>query len=408
MEGPRAQRSPGSACVCIIARAPVFGGTEAHTIGLIGSLVERGYRVELISSSNRQYDDRLHDSGLDRDVAITHTELDVGFASIRHDPGALEQWKRLLATVRSDVLILPKSSSDMGSVGFLQVCRRHFRRVFFIEHLEADPLPPRTSRRLFGLIPLGLGLWWYRKRRIKKLRASLADHTVAVSSRVKDRLTTDWGIAPESITVVRNGVRPQDFARERDRAAAFRAAHDLPADALIFGMMTRLTHAKGVDVALRALQLVVQSPAPQAPYLVIAGRGEDEVALRRLAEELGISSRVRFLGFVKETAATLAAFDVILFSSRQEGLPLGLLEGMAAGCIPIVTRISGMPEAVNDPQIGWVVQPDSASDLAAAMKELLALDSEGRTRMSSNAQQRIRTEFDVAECHRKILQVCGL
>jgi glycosyltransferase involved in cell wall biosynthesis len=104
----------------------------------------------------------------------------------------------------------------------------------------------------------------------------------------------------------------------------------------------------------------------------------------------------------------LAASDVILFSSRVEGLPLALLEGMAAGCIPIVTRISGMPEAVNDPSVGWVVEPESPEAIAVAMTAVLALDAAALASMKANARKRVQESFDIEKSHAVLFTACGL
>jgi glycosyltransferase involved in cell wall biosynthesis len=81
---------------------------------------------------------------------------------------------------------------------------------------------------------------------------------------------------------------------------------------------------------------------------------------------------------------------------------------MAAGCIPIVTRISGMPEAVNSPAMGWVVPPEDPEELCKAMKGAMTLDTAARQQMAENALQRVKRDFDLAETHRKIFEICGL
>jgi glycosyltransferase involved in cell wall biosynthesis len=81
---------------------------------------------------------------------------------------------------------------------------------------------------------------------------------------------------------------------------------------------------------------------------------------------------------------------------------------MAAGCIPIVTRIAGMPEAVNSPDIGWVISPESPEELCSAMQEVVALDAIKLSQMRQNAVRRVQVAFDADESYRKILEVCGL
>lgn len=389
----------------MITQSRAFGGVEVHTLGLMGALIERGYRIEMISCRHRMYDDPVRDRGWQEHVRIIHTDLTVGLADELRgaDPG----WDDLFADVESDVLIFPKATHDQGSLAFLRRCRRAFRKVYLIEHLE-HPLPRKFSGRRLGFIPTGLGLWWYRRRLLNRLRPLCADHIVAVSDKVRDRLTLEWGLSPKRISVVRNGVPWRELVRNAEQGAAFRSAHGIPSDAFVFGIVARLRSEKGIDIALRAMRLLLDEGAPREVCLVIAGQGPDEAELKALTRKLRLEDRVRFIGFVPQVRRILSAFDVILFPSRLEGLPLGLLEGMAAGCIPIVTRISGMPEAVNSPEVGWVVSPESPEELHQAMRSVLALDPQALAAMRENVTKRIREHFDIDVCHRRFIECFGL
>lgn len=390
-------------CICIITETIGFGGVEIHTIALIKEFLSQGYRTKLIQCRHAGYDQRILTDGLEDSVSVVHTDLSVEEDSNR----GVRDWKQLLRDVGCDTLFLPKGSNTMGSIRFLRVCRRYFRRVFFIEHLEAEPFPKKTSRRWFGVIP-GIGLWWYKLIISNKLRPRYADLVIAVSDQVKSRLTQDWGWKADKIVVVRNGVPWKDFARDDQQGMALRCQLGIPKEGFVFGMVTRLTEIKGVDIALRALDLLVRKKLDKTAYLVIAGDGPDAEKLKGLTDELNLKAHVRFLGFVSDTREALSSFDVILFSSRREGLPLALLEGMAAQCVPIVTHVSGMPEAVYSVEIGRVVGPESPEELCAAMEDIIKLDEPGLLRMRENALRRIQDHFNITECHRKILQVCGL
>ena len=211
-----------------------------------------------------------------------------------------------------------------------------------------------------------------------------------------------------SAMTVRNGVPWQEFTRNEQLGSAFRARHSVPGDAFVFGMIARLTYLKGIDVALHALHLLLEQGVGRAIRLVIAGTGSKESEYRALADQLGLTSLVVFAGFIDNPVEALSAYDVILFASRREGLPLALLEGMAAGCIPIVTRISGMPEAVNSDAIGRVVCPEDPRGLCAAMQDVLALHPAEITKMRRKAVDRIRESFDINASHRQIVDLCGL
>lgn len=392
--------------ICIIAQNhPMgFGGMEIHTLLLIGSLIERGYLIELIANRYHRYDEIIISKGWLDSVNIMHTDLGGIFFDKNSDA---RNWKKFLRNVQSHVLLFPKGNSDYGHIKFLRVCRRKFKKIFFIEHLEAATLPTKTSRLWFGLIP-GFGFWWYKQFFIRKARSFYADEIIAVSNQVKNRLVQDCGYAPSKVTVITNGVSWRNFVRSTECGMAFRSQHMIPFDAFVFGMLTRLDKEKGIDIALHAIQQIKEQRLKKTFYLVIAGEGPLAEELETLTNKLNLQNQVRFIGFVHNPKEALSGYDVILFSSRLEGLPLGLLEGMAAGCIPIVTRISGMPEVVNSPDIGWTVSPENPEDLCRAMKQALTLSETTISKMRENVVRRIQQNFDIIECHRKIFKVCGL
>ena len=387
--------------VCIITQNFSFGGMEVHTLALMGALLERGYTIELIANRYYRYDAVVQRNGWGDRVSIVHTDLDGILYGERSDRTG---WRRTLAALRSRVLIFPKGNYTYGQIGFLRECRRAFERIVFIEHLEARPRPIVTRRR-FG-IPIGLRFWWYKRKVLSRVGAAYADAIVAVSAAVKDRLITDIGYPARKVKVVRNGVASREYQFNSRHREAVRRQHAIPAEAFVFGMLTRLTHEKGLDIALQALARV-DAECPATPFwLIIAGEGNEADGLETLAASLGIEHRVKFIGFVSRPDELLSAYDVILFSSRREGLPLGLLQGMATGCVPIVTNVSGMPEAVDSPSVGWVVPPDDPVAIAGAMIEALALDSDALASKRHIVARRIRDHFDVGEANRRIVDLC--
>ncbi len=106
--------------------------------------------------------------------------------------------------------------------------------------------------------------------------------------------------------------------------------------------------------------------------LLLCGVGEQTETLQRLAEELGVTSRVRFLGFRGDVAALLAASDAFLFPSRQEGLPVSLMEAMAAGLPCVVSRVRGNADLITDGEGGFLYAPDDAAGLSDGLRKLLA------------------------------------
>jgi glycosyltransferase involved in cell wall biosynthesis len=281
-----------------------------------------------------------------------------------------------------------------------------FSRISFIEHLEAVPAGTRSGAYL-GLIPR-LGLWRYRDRLRRKLPGMFADDIVAVSQKVRDRLISDCGYSARKISVVHNGVAWRDHARDVSAGSVFRQSLSIPADSCLVTILARLEHAKGIDVALAAFALLEKMTAPRMPRLLIAGTGSLEDTLKEQARCLGLDKTVTFAGYLSNPKPALWASDAILFSSRLEGLPLGLLEGMAAGCLPVVTRVSGMPEVVSHPDLGWVIDPDDPDALAAAIHQLACLDDRTIEAFRKRVVAHIGKWFDLSRSQQRLAEQLGL
>jgi glycosyltransferase involved in cell wall biosynthesis len=398
---PPSDRRAFTRAVSLIIESTAFGGMELHTADLIDALLARGYRVELIANGHNVFEEAMRTRGWAGSVTLIHTRL----AGITTDYSDFGGWRALLQNLRGTTLIFPKGENSHGRLGFLLACRLKFRHIVFIEHKEAETAPAPSTRQWLGFIPR-INFWWLRVRLYRAACALCAERIIAVSERCRDRLISDWKLSPEKVVVVRNGVAWNRFVRDEETGAAARANLGVPADAFVFGMLVRLSPLKGVDIALQALRLLREANPGRPFRLVIAGDGPDERKLLQLREQLGLLEEAQFIGFARNPRELLWACDVILFSSRLEGLPLGLLEGMAAGCVPIVTRVSGMPEAVHNSEIGWIVAPENPQELFQAMQSALLTDGPRFAHMRANAVRRIQQEFDLEVAHRRLLEIC--
>jgi glycosyltransferase involved in cell wall biosynthesis len=157
----------------------------------------------------------------------------------------------------------------------------------------------------------------------------------------------------------------------------------------------RLVRTKGLFEILEALKLLRR--AGVATRLVIAGSGPIEEALRQSARVLGLEDSVTFAGaaFGEHKVRLLADAEVLLLPTYHlEGLPYALLEGMAAGLVPIVTRVGAIPDVVEQDVHGVFVAPRDPEALARAIQSLAA-DRALRERMAAASRQRVATSYSV-------------
>ncbi len=160
------------------------------------------------------------------------------------------------------------------------------------------------------------------------------------------------------------GVDLSRFDQPVDRAAVRRAlglAEDTPVVICVGEHSVRKNH----ETVLRAVALL-----PQA-HALLCGVGEKEAELRALAQELGIAQRVHFLGFRRDVPALLAAADVFMFPSWQEGLPVAQMEAMAAGLPCVVSRVRGNADLIHQGDGGYLRRPDDAEGFSHDLAVLL-------------------------------------
>ena len=157
----------------------------------------------------------------------------------------------------------------------------------------------------------------------------------------------------------------------------------------------RLRPPKDFDTLLRALALL-----PDAQFdAAIVGDGPQRRELEALLVQLGLEERVRLEGERRDVPALLARADVFVLSSRSEGLPVSVLEAMAAGLPVVASAVGGVAELVLDGETGVLVRPGDPEALAAALGPLLA-DPALRRRLGDAGRARAEAVFDLEACRR--------
>lgn len=156
-------------------------------------------------------------------------------------------------------------------------------------------------------------------------------------------------------------------------------------------MVPRKRHA---DAILAFSQL--RESHPNA-ILVLAGDGPKEEELKGLAAELKITDRVRFVGFRRDIAAILAATDVFLFPSRQEGLPCAIQEALSMEAPVVATDVRGCADLIDD-TCGRLAPVGNIDAIAACLAELIDLSPQERRRMGEAGRDRMIALYDRSAC----------
>ena len=219
---------------------------------------------------------------------------------------------------------------------------------------------------------------------------------VAVSNEYRQQLIAE-GIAESLISVLYNGVDTARFSPHRSPSGrggenSFkRAILGIEPSHPVIGTVGNLLPVKAHEVLLKAAgRVIVQCPDA---LFVLVGEGERRAALERLAQALGVSQNVRFLGRQRDVSDVMRAFDLFALTSNSEGCPNVILEAMASELPVVSTRVGGVPELVDD-EVSILVPPQDDVALAQAILQLLT-DPARRQAMGEAARRRAVERFSI-------------
>ena len=220
----------------------------------------------------------------------------------------------------------------------------------------------------------------YKKRHLRwalRLMSLLCHRVTAIGTDGENILRDKVGISPRRLQVIRAAVDLERF--QVDRKAA-RESLGLKADEQVAVIVARLYPEKNHPLLLEAFAQVKQK-LPQARLLVV-GDGVQQQLIEQTIARLGLGEQVRLLGVRRDIPLILAASDVAVLCSDREGLPIAVLEAMAARLPVVATSVGDMHRVVHDGESGLLVPPGDAARLAQALLDLL----ENRDRASQMGQ----------------------
>lgn len=230
---------------------------------------------------------------------------------------------------------------------------------------------------------------------LERMLARLSDAIVAISPAIRRELLEDHGIGRAGqYHVVPLGFDLSGFAAvdHRRRAEARESLGILPGDRVV-STVGRLTGIKQHGLFLDAFAAVA-ALEPTAIALIV-GDGELRREIETRTAELGLTDRVRMLGWRRDLDTIYAATDVFLLTSRNEGTPVALIEAMASGVPGVSTNVGGVKDVINSTEVGRLAPFGDAPALAGAVLELLrSEDLRRRTGQAARAHVLARYSVD--------------
>lgn len=219
-------------------------------------------------------------------------------------------------------------------------------------------------------------------------------HVIAVSDSVRVHLRDDFGVPENRISVIHNGIDVESLQQQKSSVRKDEVRAQLGVgEGFLIGTLGRLSDIKGHRYLIEAMPRVLET-AP-GTRLVIIGAGKMEHSLRSLIGSLCLEEQISIIDGVKNIGGALAALDVFVMPSLQEGLGLALMEAMACGCAVVGSAVGGITSLIRDRQTGLLVRPQDPLDIAQAVVQLLR-DEPLRRRLGEAAERFITEHFSQA------------
>ncbi|MBJ6727094.1 glycosyltransferase [Geomesophilobacter sediminis] len=382
--------------ITILTAARSWGGMEVHTTRLVEILAGMGHEVTLVDGGG------LYRSHCTRTSNVTVVNRPI----VQSLPlVTFTEAIKILSGQPGDICLFPKGCFEQGNWSIDLAARLFFRTYVIIEHLASGPFPERTTRKHLGGVIPGIGLWWYRRRLELYLnrffRFRLPDRIICVSSIIQKQLTQNFGFSADKVVTVHNGIDSLRFAPSPAFREKARKSWDVPSQSLVFGCLGRLHEIKGFDTALKSFHATRKANPGSDIWLVIAGEGPERETLAQMAADLNIVDRVRFAGFTSTPWELYPGFDVFLMPSRNEGMPLALLEAMSCGCLPIAMDVGGIPEVIQEEAVGLLIPNGNTRSFAEAMCRCAEMSPELLQHRGEKARAHILGNFNGEQKYRE-------
>jgi glycosyltransferase involved in cell wall biosynthesis len=349
--------------VLVLITLTEMGGAQTYVAALLPALRQE-FDVTVAAHGSGWLAEQANAAGVPF-VALQHVRRPL---SPREDLRGLRELVRLIRRVRPDVV--HANSSKAGVLGRLAAALTGVPVRLFTVHGWAFKAHSGLAAKAY--------LWADRAMR------PLTTRTICVARSELAAGVRARTCRADATVVIRNGVR-LDRPRRRHPAVA-----DGPATVLAVG---RLREPKDFLTLVRA---TAQLPAGSARVLIV-GDGPDRAAIDHEVSRLGLRDTVELLGERADVAELLAGSDVFVLPSRSEGMPMSVLEAMAAGLPVVASAVGGVPELVRDGETGTLVAPGDPGALAGALGALVA-DPAQRTRLGAAARTRAEAEFGIEAC----------
>lgn len=374
------QENKQTKVLLIITKSDPFGGAQRYVLDMARGLKRDGFDVVVAAGGTGRLFERLSKENI-RTIQIEQMQRDISLTKEVH------VLKELLSIIRSESPdIVHLNSPKAGGLGGLAARIAGVKRIIFTGHAWAF----NEDRNALSKLAIYIFTWF---------TILLSHQTICVSHKTKQDIIHLPFVGSRCV-VVHNGVEAREFSDRSDAREALQAlVPESPSDGPWIGTIAELHKSKGHTYFLDALG-TLSTPF----FYAILGSGELEETLKQQVDELGLSERVHFFGYIDEAPRYLKAFDIFVLPSTTEALSLSILEAGQAGLPVIASRVGGIPEIIDHESNGLLTRARSISDLASATQQLLS-DTSLRKTYGAKLQEKVSEEFSTKTMLRKTIDV---
>lgn len=372
----REEQPDGGLHIAMLTRATIqhaTGGMELHAEALRRGLVTSGHRVTTITT-------RLPSDSTVVEDEWGKTYFVGGGASGQYGPEWWRESVRTLLRVHDDDPVAVIASQSKAARAYLDArsglpATQRLPTVVIMHSASIDELRSHLrqsyrhpARAAFRWLPRDISGWRDDRRWLHH-----ADHVTVLSQDAAKSMSRWLRVPASRVTVIPNGVDVNGITVAAEHRAEMRQRMGIADDATAILILASLVRRKGQRHMLDALATPLLRGYGRSLRLILSGEGPTREMLQRQSALLGLEEQVIFTGRIPhdEVPALLSAADIVALPAEDEGMPLSLLEAMAAGHPVVASRVGAIPEIVEDGVSGLLVAPGSSDALARAIDELI-------------------------------------
>ena len=354
----------------VITRSDTIGGPQVHVRDLCRALIESGHEVVVLVGGEGPFTTELHKQSIPYE-SLRHLVRPI---CIYRDVAALREISSALRRHNPDII-----SSHSSKAGWIARIVGPWLKIptIFTAHgwSFTDGVPP--LRRLLYMS-------------VDKLTVPFASHCICVSDYDRQMALRYRVARSDRLSTVYNGVPDVD--------PSFRARPDAEPVRVI--MVARMDPPKDYETLLKSLALL----AAESWGLDLVGDGSLRPAVETLANRLGLTSRIRFLGRRTDVSRLLAEAQMFVLASRFEAFPRSILEAMRAGLPVLASDVGGVRESLRDGETGLLVKPGNVTDLARGLEHLIR-NPILRMRMGTAGRRSYESRFTFDQMLTRTMQI---